>query len=81
MMKILGVTALLRAALVGALLSVPLLAQAAGSDHDTLDKGPKVGAAIPQLLAATDQNGRAQDFASLKGERGLILLFSRSLDW
>jgi hypothetical protein len=36
---------------------------------------------IPQPLAARDQNGKAQDFASLTGARGLVLLFARSLNW
>jgi len=76
-----GMGALLQAAIVGLLLWQAAPALAAGNDHDRLDKGPKVGAAIPLPLAATDQNGAAQDFASLKGGRGLILLFARSLDW
>lgn len=70
--------ALLRVAIVGLLLWQVTPAHAAA---DKLERGPKVGEAIPQPLAATDQNGAARDFASLKGERGLILLFSRSLDW
>jgi hypothetical protein len=70
-----------RVAIVAALLSLPLSAQAAESAYDRLDKGPKIGAALPHALSAMDQNGRAQDFASLKGTRGLILLFSRSLNW
>jgi cytochrome oxidase Cu insertion factor (SCO1/SenC/PrrC family) len=73
--------ALLHVAVVGLLLWQVTPAQAAGGEHDKLDKGPKVGAAIPQPLAAMDQNGKAQDFASLKGTRGLILLFARSLNW
>ncbi len=48
---------------------------------DALERGPKVGATIPHRLNATDQNGRARDFKSLTGRRGLILIFSRSLDW
>ena len=51
-------------------------AYVAAGGYDTLDKGPKVGAAIPQPLKAADQNGTARDFASLTGKRGLILLFS-----
>ena len=48
---------------------------------DTLDQGLRVGDAIPQPFAAVDQHGAARDFASLGGRRGLILLFTRSLDW
>lgn len=69
------------AALAGALLAMPMAAQATDGASDKLGKGPKIGAAIPHSLAATDQNGKAQDFASLKGERGLVLLFARSLGW
>jgi len=72
---------LLRVAIVGLLLWQVTSAHAAAGELDKLERGPKVGEAIPQPLAATDQNGAARDFASLKGERGMILLFSRSLDW
>jgi len=71
------------AALLGLLLAATLFAgpAAAASALDALDKGPKVGATIPMPLAANDQNGKAQSFTSLTGERGLILLFNRSFDW
>jgi peroxiredoxin len=42
--------------------------------------GPAVGARIPQF-EAIDQNGNRQTFATLKGPKGLLLLFSRSADW
>jgi cytochrome oxidase Cu insertion factor (SCO1/SenC/PrrC family) len=73
--------ALLQVAIVGLLLWQVTPARAASADYDRLDKGPKVGAAIPLPLAATDQSGKARDFASLKGTHGLILLFARSLNW
>ena len=72
---------MLRAALAGALLAMPMAAQAAGGADDKLDKGPKIATAIPHSLAASDQNGTGRDFASLKGERGLVLLFARSHGW
>ncbi len=40
-----------------------------------------IGAAIPHTLAAADQDGGARDFRSLTFGRGLVILFSRSLDW
>ena len=80
-MKPLRIAAALGALCLGALLSFSLPASAAGGDHDALDKGPRVGAAIPQPLTAKDQTGKTRDFASLTGKRGLILLFSRSLGW
>jgi hypothetical protein len=80
-MKAFYMRALWRVAIVAALLSLPPSARAADSAYDKLDKGPKVGAALPHSLSAMDQSGRTQDFASLKGTRGLIVLFSRSLNW
>lgn len=71
----------LAAVFVAAALWQAVPAQAAGRANDTLDMGPKVGAMIPSPLAATDQDGNSQDFASLTGARGLVLLFARSLDW
>ncbi|HVJ09524.1 MAG TPA: peroxiredoxin family protein [Acidisarcina sp.] len=38
------------------------------------------GQQIPSI-SAPDQNGSTQTFASLKGQHGLLLLFSRSADW
>jgi hypothetical protein len=42
--------------------------------------GPQVGTQIPRL-AATDHTGQAQTLDSLRGENGLLLVFSRSADW
>ena len=42
--------------------------------------GPAVGQRIP-AFRAPDQNGRMQDFNSLKGPKGLALYFMRSADW
>ena len=55
-------------------------ARAAGAVDERLD-GPAVGAQVGALLAARDQTGKARDFRSLRGKKGLILLFSRSFDW
>lgn len=43
--------------------------------------GPKVGAAIPHDLAATDATGAARNFDSLIGPKGMALFFVRSVDW
>ena len=48
---------------------------------DTLDKGPKIGSTIPQILETSDQHSKVQSFKSLKGQRGLVLIFTRSFDW
>lgn len=42
--------------------------------------GPAVGARIP-AFEARDQQGRVQTFDTLKGPKGLVLLFVRSADW
>ena len=69
----------------GTLLALALFAAAspalaAGAVDERLD-GPAVGASVGALLAATDQAGAARNFRSLRGKKGLILLFSRSFDW
>src|SRR5215813_9652081 len=46
----------------------------------TLRTGPEIGARIPDFAAA-DQHGRQQTFASLRGPKGLVLMFVRSADW
>ncbi|MBT5051208.1 MAG: hypothetical protein HOM58_22115 [Rhodospirillaceae bacterium] len=48
---------------------------------DELKRGPKVGAKIPHTLKVRDQANQYRDFKSLARRRGLIILFSRSLDW
>lgn len=42
--------------------------------------GPAVGARIPEF-EAVDLNGKRQTFETLKGPKGLVLLFARSADW
>ena len=71
----------LRSIFLALVLFFPLAANAAGNQFDKLDKGPKLGAAIPHSLGATDQQNQHQDFKSLARRRGLIIFFSRSLDW
>ena len=53
----------------------------AGEEHDRLARGPRVGAPIPHALTTTDHAGTPRDFDTVVGERGLVLIFSRSLDW
>jgi len=42
--------------------------------------GPATGSTIP-MLAAADHLGQPQTLDSLAGEKGLLLVFSRSADW
>lgn len=48
---------------------------------DDLDQGLKVGQTIPLSMEASDQNGDTRSLKSLPGRSGMILLFTRSLDW
>ena len=48
---------------------------------DQRSDGPAVGTNVAALVSAKDQTGAARDFRSLRGKKGLILLFSRSFDW
>lgn len=58
-----------------ALLTLIVFAPAA-----VMAKGIDVGKAIP-AIAAKDQKGKEQSFDSLKGSKGLTLVFVRSLEW
>ena len=45
-----------------------------------LETGPEVGQKIP-AFSAVDQTGKVRNFDSLKGPKGLVLFFNRSVDW
>jgi hypothetical protein len=42
--------------------------------------GPALGSKVPPF-EAIDQNGKRRTFESLRGPKGLALLFVRSADW
>lgn len=44
------------------------------------DPGPALGERLP-AFEAVDQDGRSRTFESLRGPKGLVLLFFRSADW
>ena len=55
-------------------------------DKTQMEKLQKTGPAqlgdhIPADLSASDQQGKLRNFDDLHGDSGLILVFSRSLDW
>ena len=54
---------------------------ATASQYDTLKAGPPVGAKIPHDLKTVNHQNQHQDFKSLAHKKGLVILFSRSLDW
>ncbi len=62
-------------------LVVPVAPAIAAGTSDELAFGPKVGQTIPHTLKAPDQNNQYREFKSLARERGLIVLFSRSVGW
>jgi hypothetical protein len=39
-----------------------------------------LGASVPEI-SAQDQDGNVQSFDGLKGEKGMLLMMSRSFDW
>lgn len=41
----------------------------------------QVGENIPHTLKLKDQNGEAQSFETVKGDKGAVLVFVRSADW
>ncbi len=72
--------ALLALALVLAGFSSAAPAQTAKKATPAIRTGPEIGAKIPSF-EALDQHGRRQRFETLRGPKGLLLLFSRSADW
>lgn len=49
--------------------------------RDAVRQGVQVGAPLPHKLDVPDQTNQVQSFVTLKKNRGLILIFSRSLSW
>ena len=56
-------------------------APAAAQARDALSAGVPVGTPLPHNLKVPDQTNQVQSFVTLKKNRGLILIFSRSLSW
>lgn len=56
------------------LLALPMAA-------DAEELGPAIGTELPFTLALADQSGEVRSFDDLAGENGLVLVYSRSLDW
>lgn len=65
----------------GAFVPPPVQAATDTAKYDTLKAGPAVGVKIPHNLKTVDHQDQHQDFKSLAHSRGLVILFSRSLDW
>lgn len=54
--------------------------QAPGAALNPAELGPRVGEALP-AFEAPDQDGKLRSFDSLRGPKGLALVFFRSADW
>ena len=55
-------------------------ARPAWMDAPPTATGLAVGKKIP-VFRATDQSGKIQDFSSIRGPKGAVIMFSRSADW
>ena len=60
--------------------SAPDASSQRGATTSAITSGPEVGQKIPPFRAR-DQFGRWQDFNSLRGPKGAVILFNRSADW
>jgi hypothetical protein len=68
------------------LCSIGFLAPASGQENHSISDGvaPSIGLEIGQCapaFALQDQFGREQSNETLKGPKGMVLLFFRSADW
>ncbi|MBI5085619.1 MAG: hypothetical protein HZB13_13590 [Acidobacteria bacterium] len=61
-------------------LAVLTVSSALAQQPPPVKTGPEVGQKIP-AFEAMDQNGKLQTLESLRGPKGLVLLFVRSADW
>jgi len=52
----------------------------AAQPDTSIKTGPAVGDRIPPFKAI-DQNGKTQNFRSIQGPKGALILFFRSADW
>ncbi len=64
-------------AIAAALLAFGVLAQPAAAE----DLGPPVGTKAPDIGTPLDQTGKPRSFASLMGDKGVVLFFFRSTVW
>ncbi len=67
----------------GKALAVAVLIGAASLHHpgDAVAETVSVGKVIPHMLEVPDQSDQVRGFENLRGNKGLVMLFSRSLAW
>ena len=66
--------------LVAGALAVALAQKSPDAPQAFTPRGPNVGERLPPFELA-DQKGVVQTFESLRGPRGLVLVFFQSADW
>ncbi|MBI4464425.1 MAG: hypothetical protein HY647_06945 [Acidobacteria bacterium] len=74
--------------IVGWLTAIPLLAQSSQASAQSepwmnappTSTGLEAGQKIPSFRAR-DQQGQWQDFNSIRGPKGAVIMFNRSADW
>ena len=77
-----GIAPVLRAGLAATTAAIILASPALQANpYDPVKIGPAVGTAIPRDLTARDQHGQERNFKALSHRRGLVILFTKSLDW
>ncbi len=67
-------------AVVGLLMGVATASSAISAEDYSAQWGPALGAQLP-VLEAFDQAGNLRTLENLSGDRGLLLVMSRSADW
>lgn len=67
----------------GKALAITALIGAAGLYHpgDAMAETVAAGKVIPSQLEVPDQSDQVRGFENLRGTKGLVMLFSRSLAW
>ena len=80
MLRLIHRRKLLGAVLVAFLAQATPPAQAQSTAEPTVRTGIAVGTKIPHF-ELTDHRGKRQTFETLRGPKGLLLLFHRSADW
>lgn len=67
-------------ALIAGTIALALAQRSPEPPYASAPRGPAIGERLPDFELA-DQAGRMRTFESLKGPRGLVLVFFQSADW
>ena len=64
----------------GAAQNISTRSETTGKESEQFATGPEIGRKIP-FFRAPDQHGKMQDFDSIRGPKGAMIVFFRSADW